>query len=152
MSLKEQIDGDIKKAMLSKNKDDLRALRAIKSLILLAESEKGTKDQLDVNREMQILTKAAKQRKESIEIYEQQGRDDLAEKERVELDVIERYLPKQMSDEELKDELQKIIKETGAAGPQDMGRVMGIATKKFAGKAEGKTIASFTRELLSKMN
>ncbi len=148
MSLKEQIDADIKKAMLAKNKDDLRALRAIKSLILLAESEKGASGELDTNKEMQLLTRAAKQRKESLQIYEEQRRDDLAGKEKEELKVIERYLPKQLSEEEIINEIKKIVQDINASGPGDMGRVMGIATQKLAGKAEGRLIASITKTIL----
>jgi uncharacterized protein YqeY len=149
MSLKDQIDTDIKHAMLNKQKDDLRALRAIKSLILLAETEKGNKEELKDDVEMGILMKAAKQRKDSIRIYEDQGRHDLAQKEKAELIIIERYLPKQMTENEIEDELKNIIADTGAQGMQDMGKVMGQATKKLAGKAEGKKIAELTKKLLS---
>ena len=149
MSLKDQIDTDIKHAMLNKQKDDLRALRAIKSLILLAETEKGNKEELKDDVEMGILMKAAKQRKDSIRIYEEQGRHDLAQKEKAELTIIERYLPKQMTENEIEDELKNIIADTGAQGMKDMGKVMGQATKKLAGKAEGKKIAELTKKLLS---
>ena len=148
MNLKEQIDSDIKKAMLNKQKDELRALRAIKSLILLAETEKGKQGQLDEDVEMKLLMKAAKQRKDSIQIFEDQGREDLAQKEKQELSVIERYLPQQLSDEEIESTVQKIIEETGAEGMKDMGKVMGLATKQLAGKAEGKKIAEITKKLL----
>jgi uncharacterized protein len=150
MSLKTQIDGDIKQAMLSKNSERLRALRAIKSLILLAESEKGAKAELDQAAEMAILTKAAKQRKDSLAIFEEQNRPDLAEKEQAELDVINEYLPKQLSEEEVKSEVAKIIAQVGASSPQDMGKVMGAATKALAGKADGKLISTLVKELLSK--
>ncbi|MEQ9102325.1 MAG: GatB/YqeY domain-containing protein [Imperialibacter sp.] len=150
MSLKTQIDGDIKQAMLSKNPERLRALRAIKSLILLAESEKGAKAELDQAAEMAILTKAAKQRKDSLAIFEEQNRPDLAEKEQAELDVINEFLPKQLSEEEVKSEVAKIIAQVGASGPQDMGKVMGAATKALAGKADGKMISTLVKELLSK--
>jgi uncharacterized protein YqeY len=149
MSLKEQIDSDIKQAMLNKQKDELRALRAIKSLILLAETEKGKQGGLMVDVEMGILMKAAKQRKDSIQIYEDQGRQDLAQKEKDELTIIERYLPKQMSDEEIESELNSIIESIGAQGMKDMGKVMGLASKKLAGKAEGKKIAELTKKLLA---
>ncbi|MGD9327785.1 MAG: GatB/YqeY domain-containing protein [Cyclobacteriaceae bacterium] len=149
MSLKDQIDTDIKNAMLNKQKDDLRALRAIKSLILLAETEKGNKEELKDDVEIGILMKAAKQRKDSIRIYEDQGRHDLAQKEKAELIIIERYLPKQMTENEIEDELKNIIADTGAQGMKDMGKVMGQATKKLAGKAEGKKIAELTKKLLS---
>jgi len=150
MTLKQQIDGDIKKAMLAKKKDDLRALRAIKSKILLAQTEKGAGDDVSDDVEMKILMKEAKQRKESADLFQQQGREDLAAKELVELEVISRYLPKQLSEEEVKAELQKIIGMVGANGPQDMGKVMGQATKALAGKADGKFIASTVKELLMK--
>ncbi len=149
MSLKDQIDTDIKHAMLNKQKDDLRALRAIKSLILLAETEKGNKEELKDDVEIGILMKAAKQRKDSIRIYEDQGRHDLAQKEKAELIIIERYLPKQMTENEIEDELKNIIADTGAQGMKDMGKVMGQATKKLAGKAEGKKIAELTKKLLT---
>lgn len=148
MNLKEQIDSDIKKAMLNKQKDELRALRSIKSLILLAETEKGKQGQLDEDVEMKLLMKAAKQRKDSIQIFEDQGRDDLAQKEKQELSVIERYLPQQLSYEEIESTLQKIIEQSGAEGMKDMGKVMGIASKQLAGKAEGKKIAEITKKLL----
>ena len=150
MSLKTQIDGDIKQAMLSKNSERLRALRAIKSLILLAESEKGAKAELDQAAEMAILTKAAKQRKDSLAIFEEQNRPDLAEKEQAELDVINEFLPKQLSEEEVKSEVAKLIAQVGASSPQDMGKVMGAATKALAGKADGKLISTLVKELLSK--
>jgi len=149
MSLKEQIDSDLKKAMLTKNKDDLRALRAIKSLILLAETEKEKSGSLDKSAELKLLTKAAKQRKDSLQIYLEQGREDLAKKEQDELDVIERYLPKQLSESEIEIEINQIIKASGAAGPGDMGKVMGIATQKLAGKADGKKIANVAKRLLN---
>lgn len=149
MSLKTQIDSDIKEAMLKKDKDRLRALRAIKSLILLAETEKGGGEALSEETEMKLLTRAAKQRKDSLEIFKGQGRDDLAAVEQAELDIIDEYLPKQMTEGEVEAELQKIIEETGAAGPQDMGKVMGKATKKLAGKADGKTISVLAKKLLS---
>lgn len=149
MSLKTQIDADIKQAMLSKNQERLRALRAIKSLILLAETEKGVKAELDQAAEMAILTKAAKQRKDSLSIFQEQNRPDLAAIEQQELDVIAEYLPKQLSEAEVKVELQKVIAQVGATGPQDMGKVMGVATKALAGKADGKLISSLVKELLS---
>lgn len=150
MSLKTKIDEDIKVAMRNKEKDELRALRAIKSMILLAETEKGAQEELSEDAEMRLLTKAAKQRSESLQLFKEQGRDDLAEKERAELEVIERYLPKQLSEQELEEELQKIIAQTGAQGPQDMGKVMGVASQQLAGRADGKLMAGKVRALLSK--
>lgn len=149
MSLKTQIESDLKQAMLSKDKDRLRALRAIKSLILLAETEKGVAGELSEETEAKLLMKAAKQRKDSLEIFRQQGRNDLADLEQQELEVIESYLPKQLSDEEIAAEVRRIISETGATGPQDLGKVMGTATKKLAGKADGKTISEVARKLLT---
>ncbi|MGM0580244.1 MAG: GatB/YqeY domain-containing protein [Bacteroidota bacterium] len=149
MSLKQQIDTDIKNAMRAKNKDELKALRSIKSMILLAESEKGADESLSQDAEMKLLMKAAKQRKESAETYKENGRDELADAEFLELEVIERYLPKQMSEEELKTKLQEIISTVGASGPQDMGKVMGVATKELAGKADGKMISQLVKQILT---
>lgn len=149
MSLKQQIDNDIKKAMLSKNKEELEALRSIKSLILLAETEKGGSEDITSEVEKKLLMKAAKQRKESAEIFEQQSRKDLADRELLQLEVINRYLPKQLSEEEIKATLLSVIKEVGAAGPQDMGKVMGVATKRLAGQADGKLISELVKKLLS---
>ncbi|WP_436514725.1 GatB/YqeY domain-containing protein [Ekhidna sp. To15] len=149
MSLKSTIESEIKQAMLNKDKDRLRALRAIKSQILLAETEKGAEGELAEDTEMKLLTKAAKQRKDSIEVFEQQGRDDLAATEKSELAVIESFLPKQLSENEVEAEVKKVIEEVGAVGPQDMGKVMGAATKKLAGKADGKMISSLAKKLLS---
>jgi uncharacterized protein len=149
MSLKNQIDGDIKNAMLARDKDKLRALRAIKSLILLAETEKGVSESLSEEVELKLLTKAAKQRKDSFELFKAQGRPDLATIEEDELIVINTYLPKQLTEAEIKEELTKIISQIGAKGPQDMGKVMGAATKALAGKAEGKTISDLVKSLLS---
>ncbi|UII22752.1 GatB/YqeY domain-containing protein [Fulvivirga ligni] len=150
MSLKQQIDQDIKSAMLAKKKEELTALRAIKSAILLAETEKGGGEGLNEDAEIKLLTKAAKQRKESAELYDKEGRADLADKEKFEYEVISRYLPAQLSEEELKAEIEAIISQVGAAGPQDMGKVMGVASKQLAGKADGKMIASVVKDSLNK--
>ena len=149
MNLKSNIEGEIKKAMLAKEKDRLRALRAIKSMILLAETEKGGGEGLTEEVEVKILTKAAKQRRDSLEVYRNQSREDLASVEQAELLVIEEFLPKQMSEEELMKEVKILIDEIGASGMADMGKVMGAATGKFAGKADGKTISGIVRSLLS---
>ena len=149
MSLKSTIESEIKQAMLNKEKDRLRALRAIKSQILLAETEKGGGGELSADVEMKLLTKAAKQRKDSIEVFEQQGRDDLVATEKSELAVIESFLPKQLSEAEVEAEVKNVIAEVGASGLQDMGKVMGAATKKLAGKADGKMISSLAKKLLS---
>ena len=149
MSLKSTIESEIKQAMLNKDKDRLRALRAIKSQILLAETEKGGGGELSEDTEMKLLSKAAKQRKDSIEVFEKQGRDDLAATEKSELEVIESFLPKQLSEEEIEAEAKAVIEEVGASGPQDMGKVMGASTKKLAGKADGKIISAIAKKLLS---
>lgn len=149
MSLKQQIDADIKQAMLAKNKDELKALRSIKSMILLAETDKGSVGELSSDAEMKLLAKAVKQRKDSAAIYQEQGREDLYKVEIEEAEIIERYLPKQLTEEELKAELEKIIAQVGASGPQDMGKVMGIATKALAGKADGKAISTMVKTLLT---
>lgn len=149
MSLKEKVDADIKNAMRNKNKEELTALRSIKSAILLAETEKSAGGGITEETEMRLLTKAAKQRKESAEIYEKEGRDELAAKERFELEVINRYLPQPLSEEELDKGINQLVKELGATGPQDLGKVMGAATKKFAGRAEGKFIAERVKNILN---
>ncbi|MCU0354703.1 MAG: GatB/YqeY domain-containing protein [Cytophagales bacterium] len=149
MSLKTQIDNDIKQAMLAKEKDTLTALRSIKSLILLEETKEGGTGDLKLEDEMRLLTKAAKQRRESAEIFQQQNRHDLADKELAELAVIERYLPKQLSADELEAKLRDIISRVGAASPADMGKVMGAATKELAGKAEGRAISETVKRLLA---
>ncbi|HHP7240590.1 MAG TPA: GatB/YqeY domain-containing protein [Cyclobacteriaceae bacterium] len=149
MSLKKQIEADIKAAMLAKEKEKLTALRAVKSQILLAETEHSAGSELTGDAEIKLLTKMVKQRKESYEVYEQQGRSDLAAKEKSEYEIIQEYLPKQLSDEELKAAIGKIIETSGASSIKDMGKVMGLANKQLAGKAEGKKIASMVKTLLS---
>jgi uncharacterized protein YqeY len=149
MSLKSTIEQEIKKAMLAKDKGRLTALRSIKSLILLAETEKGGGDTLTEDIELKLLTKAAKQRKDSLEVYRQQNREDLAAVEAAELEVIEEFLPKQLTEEEVKLEVQKIIDLVGATSMQEMGKVMGAATKALAGKADGKSISQAVKSLLS---
>jgi uncharacterized protein YqeY len=149
MSLKQKIDSDIKAAMLAKNKDELTALRGIKSLILLAETEKGGTGEISPETENKLLMKAAKQRRESAEIFQKEGREDLAKKELFECEVISRYLPKQLGEEELVAELKKIMEQAGAKGPQDMGKVMDIATRQLAGRAEGKMISEIVKKLLA---
>ena len=149
MSLKIQIDAAIKTAMLAKNKEELMALRSIKSLILLAETEKGGSGEIAGDVENKLLMKAAKQRKESAEIFQKEGREELAKKELLELEVISRYLPKQLTEEEIAIEVKKLIEQVGAKGPQDMGKVMGIATKQLAGKADGKIISDLVKKILA---
>lgn len=147
MSLKQSVESEIKKAMLAKEKDRLRALRSIKSLIMLEETKGGDKAMTEDD-ELKLLTKAAKQRKDSLEIFQQQGREDLAATEQSELEVISEFLPKQLSESELEAALKEIIAEVGAAGPKDMGKVMGVASKKLAGKADGKMISQKVKALL----
>ena len=149
MSLKQQIEADIKKAMLAKDKEVLKALRAIKSMILLAETEKGSSGEISEDAGNKILMKAAKQRKDSAEIYKEQNREDLYAVEMAELAVIEKYLPQQLSVEEVTEKLKEIIAKVGASGPQDMGKVMGMATKALAGQSDGKTISGIVRQLLT---
>jgi len=149
MSLKQKIDSDIKTAMLAKNKEELDALRSIKSMILLAETEKGVTADITSEAEGKILMKAAKQRKESAEIFQKENREDLAKRELFQLEIISRYLPKQLSSQEIEAILKNIIAQVGAKGPQDMGKVMGTATKQLAGQADGKVISELTKKLLS---
>lgn len=149
MSLKSQIDNDIKQAMLAKDKDALTALRSIKSLILLEETKEGTVGgDLKAEDELKLLTKAAKQRRESADIFKTQGREDLSSKELAELAIIERYLPKQLSSEELEAKVKDILTRVGAKGPADMGKVMGVATKELAGQADGKVVSETVKRLL----
>ena len=150
MSLEQKIMTELKAAMLAKDEAGLRSLRAIKAAILLVKTSEGGGRELKEDDEIKLLQKLVKQRKDSLEIFQQQNRPDLAKKEEEEIAVIEKFLPKQLSTDELKAELQKIIEETGAASPGDLGKVMGVASKKFAGKADGKTISGLVKELLSK--
>lgn len=149
MSLTDQINNDLKAAMKAKDKETLTALRAIKSQLLLAATEKGAESEFSDEAGVKMLQKLVKQRKESAELYKSQGREDLAEPELAEAAIIEKYLPKQLSAEELKPILQAIIDKVGAAGPQDMGKVMGAASAQLGGKADGKTISTVVRELLA---
>ena len=135
--------------MLAKSKEELEALRSIKSMILLAETDKGASGDIAADTENKILMKAAKQRKESAEIFQKEGRTDLAQRENFQLEIISRYLPKQLSESEVENELKKIIEQVGAKGQQDMGKVMGTATKALAGKAEGKLISELVKKLLA---
>ena len=150
MSLKLTIENGIKDAMRAKDADRLRALRAIKSMILLEETSGSSSEGLSTDAEMKILMKAAKQRRDSLEVYVAQNRPDLAEKERVELAIIEEFLPKQLSDAELTVKITEIIASVGATSPADMGKVMGVASKQLAGLADGKAISAKVNELLKK--
>lgn len=149
MSLEQQVMTEMKEAMKAKDEGVLRALRAIKAEIIKAKTEPGAGGEIDEATEQKFLLKMMKQRKDSLEIFEKQGRADLAAKEKEEMAVIEKFLPKQLSGEELKTALKKIIAETGAASPADMGKVMGAASKQLAGLADGKTISAAVKELLA---
>lgn len=148
MSLQEQVNTDIITAMKAKDEASLRALRSLKSALLLAATAEGAADKIDDEQAIKIFQKLAKQRKESLDIYIQNGRQELADKEKEELDVIERYLPKQMSEEEIKAGLQKLLQEAGATSAADFGKVMPLAMKAFAGKADGKVISGLLKQLL----
>jgi uncharacterized protein YqeY len=150
MSLEQKIMADLKIGMLAKDEKALRSLRAIKAAILLAKTSEGAGGELKEDDEIKLLQKLVKQRKDSLEIYQQQNRADLAQKEQEEIEIIEKFLPRQLSAEELQLELKKIMAETGAISPADMGKVMSAATRKLAGKADGKTISATVKELLSK--
>jgi uncharacterized protein YqeY len=150
MNLEQKVMAEMKEAMRSKDEASLRGLRAIKAEIIKAKTEPGAGGEVSAEKELSLLQKMMKQRKDSLDIYQQQNREDLARKEQEEIAIIEKFLPKQLSADELKAELQKIISETGASSPADMGKVMGIATKKLAGRADGKTISAMVKELLAK--
>ncbi|MES2374659.1 MAG: GatB/YqeY domain-containing protein [Bacteroidota bacterium] len=150
MSLEEKVMAQMKDAMKAKDEALLRGLRAIKAEIIKAKTDPGANGQVTEDGEMKILQKLVKSRKDSLVIYEQQNRADLAAKESEEIAVIEKFLPQQMSEAELTDAISKIIAELGASGPQDMGKVMGVASKQLAGKADGKAIAATVKEGLSK--
>ncbi len=149
MSLFEQIESDIKKAMLAKEKEKLEALRAVKAAFLLAKTEKGASETLSPDVELKIVQKLVKQRKETAEVYKANNREDLYAKEISEAAIIEQYLPKQMSEAEIEAEVKNIIAEVGAKGPQDMGKVMGVASKQLSGKADGKTISQKVKDMLA---
>lgn len=149
MSLETQIMEQLKEAMKAKNEAKLRSLRAIKAAIILAKTSEGANGEISADDEMKLLQKLVKQRKDSLDIYNQQGRADLAVKEQEEIDVINLFLPKQMTEEELKSAIAAILAETGASSPADMGKVMGVATKQLAGKADGKAISAMVKSLLS---
>lgn len=149
MNLFDQISEDIKKAMLAREKVRLEALRGVKKEFLEAKTAKGANGELSDETAVKIMVKMVKQRKESAKIYEENNRPELAANELEEAAVIEEYLPKQLSEEELTEALKAIITETGATGPKEMGKVMGVATKRLAGKAEGKAISAKVKELLN---
>lgn len=149
MALEETINNDLKKAMLAKDPAGIRGLRAIKAAILLAKTEKGGTGEVSEEKEMQILTKMLKQRKESIEVFEKQGRADLATTEHEEVAVIERYMPAMMSDDEIRAVVEKVIAATGATSQKEMGKVMGAASKELAGKADNKKVSEIVKSLLA---
>ena len=147
MNLTEQINNDLKEAMKAKDQGALRAIRAIKSAILIANTD-GSGESVEGEREIKLLQKLVKQRRDSLEIFEKQNREDLAKNEREEIIVIEKYLPKAMGMEELEAAIREVIAETGASSAKDMGKVMGAASKKLAGKADGKIISEVVKKLL----
>ena len=149
MNLFDQVSNDIKSAMLAKDKVRLEALRGIKKEFLEAKTAKGADGELTDDMAMKILAKMVKQRKESAQIYTEQNRPDLAEPELAEAAVIETCLPKQMTEEELTEALKAIIAQVGATTPQEMGKVMGVATKQLAGRADGRAISAKVKELLA---
>lgn len=151
MNLFDRISEDIKKAMLAREKVRLEALRGVKKEFLEAKTAKGANGELSDETAVKIMVKMVKQRKESAKIYEENNRPELAANELEEAAVIEEYLPKQLSGDELEAELKAVIAETGAAGPKDMGKVMGVATKRLAGRVEGKVVSAKVKELLGSM-
>lgn len=150
MGLEQKVMADLKTAMLAKDEKGLRSLRAIKAAIILAKTAEGANGELTEADETKLLQKLVKQRRDSLDIYQKQNRTDLAQKEQEEIEIIEKFLPKQLGTEELKAALEKIIAETGAASAADMGKVMGVATKQLAGLADGKAISTAVKELLTK--
>ncbi len=149
MSLEQKIIPELKAAMLAKDEKTVRSLRAIKAAIIVAKTAEGAGGEIKEDDEIKLLQKMVKQRKDSLEIFRQQHREDLAVKEAEEIAVIEKFLPRQLSADELRAEITTIIKETGASSPADMGKVMGAANKTLAGRADGKTISTIVKELLS---
>jgi len=150
MSLETTINEQLKKAMLARDEKGLRALRAIKSAILLAKTAEGAAAEISEEAEVKMLQKLVKQRKDSIEIFEQQNRADLALKEKEEVEVIEKFLPQQLNADEIKQVVASIIHEAGATDISALGKIMGIASKQLAGKADGKAISTAVKELLTK--
>jgi len=150
MSLEQQVMTEMKDAMKAKDEAGLRGLRAIKAAIIIAKTAEGANGELKAEDEPKLLQKLVKQRKDSLLIYQQQNRADLAKKEEEEIAVIEKFLPKQLDEAALKEILAKIIAETGASSVADMGKVMGLATKQLAGQADGKAIGAAVKELLTK--
>ena len=150
MTLEEKVMAEMKEAMKSKNEANLRSLRAIKAEIIKAKTEPGSGGIVSAEGELKLLQKLVKQRKDSLDIFKQQNRTDLAQKEEEEIAVIEKFLPKQLGEAEIREKVKAVIAETGASGPQDMGKVMGQVTKQLAGQADGKVISGIVKELLAK--
>ena len=148
MSLSKDVMAKMKEAMKAKDAVALESLRAVKSAILLAQTETGTKEDLSEEAEIKLLQKLVKQRKDSATLYTEQGREDLAEPELAQAEVISQFLPEQMSEEELKSIISEIIAQTGATSMKEMGKVMGLASKQLAGKADGKAISAVVKDLL----
>lgn len=149
MSLSAKINDALKDAMKSKNTVALESLRAIKSSLLLAQTESGAKKQLSEEEEIKILQRLVKQRKESAKIYEEQGREDLAQSEMEQVEIIEKFLPEQLTQEEIETIIDEIISETNASSMADMGKVMGMANARIAGRADGKTISQIIKNKLN---
>jgi len=149
MSLEQKVNDEIKNAMRAKDEAGLRTLRSIKAAIIIEKTSEGAAEVMSEATEMKMLQKLAKQRRDSLDIFEKQNREDLAAKEREELAIIERFLPKPMTQEELEAAIKAIIAETGAKSPADMGKVMGVATKQLAGKADGKVVSETVKKLLA---
>lgn len=149
MSLENKINDDIKAAMLARDQKKLAALRAVKSAILLAKTQKGGSGELDEQGEIQILKQLVKQRRDAAEMYAAQNREDLASEEVFQTGIISGYLPEMMGEKEIEDAVALIIAENGFSGMKDMGKVMGVATKAFAGKADNKTVSEIVKRLLS---
>ncbi|MBS4044099.1 MAG: GatB/YqeY domain-containing protein [Chitinophagaceae bacterium] len=150
MSLEQTVMTELVTAMKAKDDAALRGLRAIKAEIIKAKTEPGANGNISEEGELKLLQKLVKQRRDSLEIFNQQNRADLAQKEQEEIAVIEKFLPQQLSEQEIKGELEKIIAAIGASSPADMGKVMGVATKQLAGKADGKIISGLVKEILAK--
>jgi uncharacterized protein YqeY len=150
MSLEQKIMPELKAAMLAKDEKAMRSLRAIKAAIIVAKTAEGAGGELKEEDEVKLLQKLVKQRKDSLEIFQQQNRADLAAKEIEEIEVIEKFLPQQLTADQLKEEIGKIIEAAGVSSPSEMGKVIGIANKQLAGRADGKTISLTVKELLSK--
>jgi hypothetical protein len=148
MELEKLINDDIKKAMLARDPEKLEAIRAVKAALLLEKTKEGTTGEIPESVELKILQKLVKQRRESADIYAAAGREDLAKKELFEASIIEKYLPQQMGEEELTEKIRQIILQTQASSIKDMGKVMGVASKELAGKADNKTVSEIVKRLL----